>query len=301
MIRFRSMFLFTALSLTATAATADGHRPGEDSADALRAAAVEALIAAPPERALPIARRVLDGPHDDALKEKALFVLSQIDAPEANAAVLAVARDADNRLQRSAIRMLGIGGNADAVAALDSIYAGGDSATRSAVLEALMIAGERERVLAIALEAEGRDFADAVQMLGAMDAHDELRVLRERLGSSAALIQAFAIAGDADELQVMAQDASDPAMQSRAIEALGIVGGPEVSATLTSLYREASDRRVRAAALQGLLIAGDDQAMLDLYRESTDPVEKKRLLQHLVMTGSDAAWEAIDAALEAQP
>ena len=47
----------------------------------LKLAALEALMSAPPERALPIAERVLRGNGSDELKEGALFIISQIDRP----------------------------------------------------------------------------------------------------------------------------------------------------------------------------------------------------------------------------
>ncbi len=48
----------------------------------LKIAAIEALITAPPDRALPLVNKVLTGNNRDELKEKALFILSQIDRPE---------------------------------------------------------------------------------------------------------------------------------------------------------------------------------------------------------------------------
>ena len=48
----------------------------------LKFAAIEALITAPPERAMPIVQRVLAGDASDELKGRALFVLSQIDRGE---------------------------------------------------------------------------------------------------------------------------------------------------------------------------------------------------------------------------
>ena len=82
-----------------------------DDADSLRMAALEALISAPPERALPIVDKVLSGNHSAELKESALFILSQMETPESQSRLLAFANDSQGELQAEAIRMIGIGGD----------------------------------------------------------------------------------------------------------------------------------------------------------------------------------------------
>ena len=51
------------------------------------------------------------------------------------------------------------------------------------------------------------------------------------------------------------------------------------------------------AALDGMLIAGHDEGVLEIYRGSDDGAEKKELLEYLVIMGSDEVWDLIDAAL----
>ena len=46
-------------------------------------------MAQPPERALPIIKKVLAGPQTTLVKQRALFVLSQIDSPEAQEILVA--------------------------------------------------------------------------------------------------------------------------------------------------------------------------------------------------------------------
>jgi HEAT repeat protein len=273
-----------------------------DDADSLKMSALEALISAPPERALPIVTKVLSGDSSPALKERALFILSQIDLPEAQNQLVETARTGDTRLRLEAIRMIGIGGNPQALAALGDLYANGDRNTREAVLEAYLIAGDEQAVYQIALNSQDpQDFENAVQMLGAMGATRELRELRDRPGSPGsgeALINAYAVAGDVESLTAMATDSSDPERQVQAIHGLGIAGGSEVSNVLRNIYNGSDVEDVKEAALQGLLIAGDDQAVLQLFRASDDAREKKKLLETLVMMDSDAVWDIIDSTLE---
>ena len=92
-------------------------------------------------------------------------------------------------------------------------------------------------------------------------------------------------------------DGSDSENQLRAIEALGIVGGPNVNATLVEIYNGAGSNEIKDAALRGFLISGYDEGVLELYRNSDDAAEKRRLLQTLTMMGSDKVMVVIDEAL----
>ena len=271
---------------------------GEDS-ESLRIAALEALISAPPERALPIVDKVLAGDHSDELKERALFILSQLDSPEAQSRLMSFARDSQGEMRLEAIRMIGISGDAQAMSGLAEIYSSGDSDTREAVLEAYMIADDSESVFAIAAATQDEDeFANAVEMLGAMGASDKLRDLRERAGLSESLIEAYAISGDAETLRQLALDDSDPETQQHAIEGLGIIGGDDVGELLVDIYRNSQSAAVREAAIEGLMIADDDAGMLELYRIAATSEEKQQILEMLVAMDSKEVWDLIDAAFE---
>ncbi len=266
--------------------------------DALKIAALEALMSAPPDRALPLVNKVLDGDHSNEVKERALFILSQMPTAEAQATLLRYARESSGDMQHEAIRMIGIGGDSEALASLRDVYQSGDHDVRDAVLEAYLIADDANAVYQIALDADNeRDFSDAVDMLGAMGAREQLRELRGRSGMSESLIDAYAVSGDVETLRELALDDSNPEVQAKAAEALGIVGGDEVNRTLVDIYRGADNDEVRGAALDGMLISGYDEGVLELYRSATDPGEKRRLLEYLVMMDSDAIYDVIDQAL----
>jgi HEAT repeat protein len=291
------MAICAALLLLATSSLAQNDTA--DDADSLRMTALEALISAPPERALPIVDKVLAGNHNAELKERALFILSQMETPESQSRLLAFANDSQGELQAEAIRMIGIGGDKDALAALADIYRNGDGDVREAVLEAYLIAGDKDAVFNLAINTENeKEFSDAVNMLGAMGANEQLRELRGRAGLSESLIEAYAISGDSESLRELAMDDSNPEMQKRAIEALGIVGGDEVEQILVALYDSSDNSDIRESALEGMLIAGHDAGVLELYGKADNAAEKRRLLEFLVMMDSDAVWELIDSALE---
>ena len=294
----------TLLVLTAAICAAFAPQAVAQSADddELKIAALEALMAAPPERALPIAAKVLAGDNSDDVKERALFILSQIDSTEAHDILIRTAQDESGEIREEAIRMIGIGGNSAALAQLGSLYENGDEDVREAILEAYMIADEEEAIYELAVEASNagneEDFYAAVEMLGAMGAHEQLRRLRESTGISESLIEAYAISGDADSLRELALDDSDSDLQEQAIEALGIVGGDSVNATLVEIYRASDSEDIREAALEGMMISGYDEGILEIYRSSQDPAEKKELLQYLVIMDSDDVWDIIDSTFD---
>jgi HEAT repeat protein len=192
-----------------------------DDAEQLKIAALEALITAPADRALPIVTKVLNGDYSDGLKSRALFVLSQMDQPEAQQLLVDTARNGSGTVSLDAIRMIGISGDPSAMAGLGDIYRNGDAAVRESVLGAYLVADDADAVYEIAVNAtDEEEFEKAVNILGAMDARDELRKLRDRLGTSESLIQAYSISGDVESLRVLALDNSNPERQAQVTDVL---------------------------------------------------------------------------------
>jgi HEAT repeat protein len=302
-MQFLKKFTLISISLMAAAGAAAQKTPNDaDDAEQLKIAALEALVAAPEDRALPIVEKVLKGDYSDGLKSRALFVLSQIDRPEAQKMLVDMAKTGKGSLRLDAIRMIGISGDADGLAGLKEIYAGGDASVRESVLAAYLIADDAAAVYEIAVNAaDDKELEAAINILGAMDARDELRKLRERIGNSESLIHAYAISGDYESLRELALDNSDPNRQAQAIHGLGIVGGNEANATLLQVYKSASTPQVREAALQGMQISDYDEGVLELFRASQNPDEKRQLLRALVIMDSDAVVDIIDATLDGTP
>lgn len=261
----------------------------------LAIAALGALLTAPPERAFPLLKRTLEGSQSLQVKKRALFVLGQTNAPEAPQLMLTLART-PGPLQREAIRGLGISGKAEAIAGLTQIAKTAEPKTQEAVLSALLIAGAKKEVLAIALATTGETQQRAVRILGAMNAKEELRELGKRGLSGTGFVEAYAIAGDLESLTRLAS-APGPS-RIKAIRSIGLVKSPAAKTELLKIYRGSPDKDVREAVLAGLLIASAEQEVLVLYRESKDPQEKTRLLRWLGTLGGDSALQAIDAALQ---
>jgi HEAT repeat protein len=276
--------------------------PAERNASAdedLAIAALEGLMSQPPERALPLIKKVLAGSQTTRVKRRALFVLSQIDTPEARQILAQTSRSTDPAMRREAIRSIGIGGNPQALDSLNEIYQAGDQDVKDEVLKAWLIAGRKDAVYQVALAAKTEEEANrAIRTLGAMGASEELRKLGDQPKAASGLVDAYAISGDLPSLRKIAEGSGDRAVRIEAVRKIGIVNGDAARTALRDIYTKSTDTEIKAAALDGLLISGDEQGVLALYRAAKTPEEKRRLLRTLSNMGGDAALQAIDAALE---
>jgi HEAT repeat protein len=297
------MALLLAASSTTLAQTANESNRASKSKpteqESLALAAMEALMQQPPERALPIIRKVLAGTQTTLVKKRALFVLSQIDSPEADDLLLQTARSADPALRTEAIRSIGIGGHDKSLAALETVYASGDADVKKQVLQAWMIAGRKAEVYQAALNAKSEDEAgEAIHMLSVMGAVDELRKLGDRPNASNKLVEAYAISGDLQSLRKIVDSNKEPSVRAEAVRKIGIIDGEASRTALREIYARSTVEEIKDAALQGMLIAGDEQGVLALYRAAKTTEEKRKLLRTLTNMDGDAALEVIDDALE---
>lgn len=267
--------------------------------EALALTAMEGLMAQPPERALPIIKRVLSGSQTTLVKRRALFVLSQIDSPESQEILLQMTRSQDEALRREAIRSIGISGNSKSLSALQEIYKSANEDAKRDVLQAWLIAGRKDEVYQAALNAQSEAEANsAIRTLAAMGAVEELRKLGDRPNAGSGLIDAYAIGGDLTSLRKIVDGAAEISVRSEAVRKIGIIGNEAARDALRDIYANSSNEQIKDAALQGMLIGGDEQGLLTLFRAAKSPEEKRALLRTLSRMDSEAALQAIDAALE---
>jgi len=270
--------------------------------DDLADAAVEALLTAPPDRAIPLLGKVLKSQRPLRTKQRALFVLSQLGDARALDAVIEVTRStADPALRAEAIRILGIGGDPRGAERLRELYAGStDAAEKRQVIDAWLIADRKDLMLAAARsESDPAVREHAAQMLGAMGATAELGQLFDATTDPAArsaIVRALGIAGDGTRVAAIAGDTKQPeAVRAAALEAVGLSGhGAEL---LAGLYAKADTAALRDATLRAMLIADDSAGLKRLYGEAKTPDEKKAVLRVLGMVDSDATLDLIERAL----
>ena len=298
------ILLAQAQSTEAPARADAGKRPAprartED--ETLALAALEGLMSQPPERALPILKKVLSGQQSTLVKQRALFVLSQIQSPEAQTILVTTAKSPDSELRAEAIRNIGIGGDPKSLAVLQEIYNSGDRSVRKQVLQAWLISDSKNEVYQAALNAKSdEDANEAIKMLGVMGATEELRKLSDLKKPGHDFVDAYAISGDLAGLRRIAEGNGDMDARREAIRKIGIVDSSEARAALREIYTKSADAELKRAALDGMLISGDEQGVLTLYRNAKNAEDKRDLLRTLSHMDGDAALEAIDAALESK-
>jgi len=83
-----------------------------------------------------------------------------------------------------------------------------------------------------------------------------------------------------------------------AIRKIGLIDSDAARAALRDIYSRSTDAEIKDAALQGMLIVGDEQGVLALYKSARTTEEKRVLLRTLTTMDGDVALQAIDAALE---
>jgi HEAT repeat protein len=269
--------------------------------DDLADIALQGLLSAPPERALPLLKNVLASQRPIKTKRRALFVLSQLGTDEAMNVVLDIAKNArEPELRHEAIRMLGISGQKTAIERLADLYASSKNVDEKAsVIQAWLIAGRKDLLLKAA-----RDEPDpmlrrkAIETLGAMDARDELRQLfdaTQDADNRRAIIHSLGVAGNTGALASIAGNTTLPENERvEAMRALGIAGDHGGRAALVDLYAKEDTPAVRNAILQGLLITGDSDAVTKLYRKARTTDEKKALLRVLTTMDDGKAIDEIE-------
>jgi hypothetical protein len=275
-----------------------GTKETADEDEELKLYALNGLLASDPDRALPVLQKFLQGNHSPRLKEQALFVLSQCDAPEAHTTLVAAARGtAHPELQRKAIEYLGVAGGAQNVKALEEIYRGsGKPEIRSAVLDSFLVAEERGRILAVAQDAKDPLQRHAIELLGSLEAKAELRQLYATGSREARLaaLEAMGVAEDAEGLIDVARRETDPGLRAQAIEGLGVGGGAKGAEALRSMYAGSSDPSLRRAVIDALFVQDNARALIEIFRAEKDRVLRREIVEKLSQMDSEEASEFLE-------
>ncbi len=292
----KSRWLKDGKALRVEAERASGKAANTQSADdELKLYALDGLMQMDPEKALPILKRFLAGKATPALKERALFIASQTELPEANALVLAAARDGTNpELQRRAIQIVGQTEEPELLKALREVYRGSnDLKVKQAVLEAYMIAESEDLLLEVARnDLDPRSRGQAAELLGAMGATDSLRTLYKQEKDPEVrqrLINGLMMAGESDALLDVARNDTNARARRSAIHLLGSMGEDVPDEVFEELYREAKDPADRDAVIDALQMRESAGPLVRMFRVETDPARKRRMLQALSMMDAPEA------------
>ena len=263
----------------------------------LKLLALNALQHSSPDQAIPMLRQLLQGTQSLKLKERALFVLAQSRSPEARTILEDVARQGNPDLQRRAIDYLGINGTTENRIVLVEVYrTSPDVDVKRRVLRAYMVSGDRARVLEAATSERNEELrGEAVRQLGVMSAHDELWQLYQKEASVAVkrqILQALFVGGNATRLIELAKTEPNAELRRTAVRNLGLMRTSATGPALVEIYTSQKDAEVRSAAVQGLFVQNNAEALVTLARRESDPVMKKELVQRLsLMSKSKVAMD----------
>jgi HEAT repeat protein len=276
-----------ALEVELGAASPTASEAGGEEELELKLIAIDSLMRQEPERALPHIERILAGPGSPDLKERALFVLAQSSSPKAREILVRTAKgDRHPEVQEEAIRYLGMHGGTGSRELLEEIYRAARSReAREAVLDAFLLVGDKDRILAIfRAEKDPELRRAALDKLGPLKATAEIwKVYQTETDGEVreAAINALYVAGDLDHLQELARSEKDVELRRKAVQSLGLFKGERTEGAILGIYRSERSAEVREAALDALMVQGNARALVEIARSERDRELRKRAVERL--------------------
>jgi HEAT repeat protein len=277
-----------------TGAVAEGPGSAEDCD--LKLLALNRLMEQDSKRAIPLIEKFIAGPCGGKYAKRSVFVLAQTDDPQAREILVKIARgELHPELQREAIQQLGVvNPSKENYDALEQIYTStNDVKIKKTILNAFGVSGEKKRLLAAARgEKDPVLQKEAIRGLGVGGATQELRQLYKDLTTEEgkmAVLEAYIIDGDSEAFEEVARTETNPRLQRKAIQGIGISGGKGAGASLVTIYQKTGDREIKRAAIEALFINGNAKPMVELARAEKDPEMKRNIVEKLgLMGGKDA-------------
>lgn len=268
---------------------------GED--QDLKLLALNRLMDRDEERAIPLLEKFLQNAGCKKLRQRALFVLSQSSNAKAREMMARIAKgELYPEMQMRAINELGVVNSSEQnMALLAQIYANPNSSyeVKRSILNTFGVSGDKQRLLqAVRGEKDPKLQRAAINGLGIAGARTELRTLYKELPSyegKAAVLDAFIVSGDSEAFEEVARTETDPKLQRKAIQGIGISGGHGAGPALVGIYQRSNTAEVKRAALEGLFVSDNAKALVDLARAEKDPEMKRRIVEKLsVMDNKEA-------------
>jgi hypothetical protein len=97
----------------------------------------------------------------------------------------------------------------------------------------------------------------------------------------------------AELLARIAQGQSNPELQRKAVEHLGIFGGNRAASTLATVYTSSSDASVKRAVLRSYMISGNREQLFKLAKEEKDDSLKREAIRQLGLVGGQSELQQL--------
>jgi HEAT repeat protein len=266
--------------------------PGSEPDEELKLLALNSLMQAEPDQAIPILQKLLAGNDSDKLKERALFVLVQSGSPQASKMLGDMARGTANpKLQLKAIHYMGMMGSAESRKELSAVYAASNNVeVKRAILKSFMVAGSRGLLFDAAKTEQNPELRqEAIKQLALTGGHDELWQLygsESSVDNKRAILKAMFLTGNSDKLADLARSEKDPSLRAEAIKSLGLMGDHGRSDVLVNIFKSDTDPQVRHAVLNALFLQNNGKALVELARSEKDPEVKKEIVNKMALVHS---------------
>jgi tetratricopeptide (TPR) repeat protein len=89
-----------------------------------------------------------------------------------------------------------------------------------------------------------------------------------------------------------ARNSSNPDLQLKAIRYMGMMGNDETRKELASVYGSSSDARVKRAILQGFMVSGSRDFLLNAAKTEKDPELRREAIRQLAVSGGqEQLWQ----------
>lgn len=202
--------------------------PAQESNDDLKLLAINSLMNADPERAVPLIENILKGSSPPNVKRNALFVLTQSRSPRAQQLLSDYAKGGGNPdLQLQAIRYLGQTGSRDSQQQLGGIYGTvNDARVKGTIIDSLSSTRAWDSLLNIAKTEKDTDLRNRAIRTIANNRNAPLEGLLEMYpnvdaSAKTAIVDGLRDRRDAKTMVDLARKETDPQMKRKIVERLG--------------------------------------------------------------------------------
>ncbi len=255
----------------------------------LQVNAIHMLGAASTRSSLALLEELYDDSANHIVKQA--IIHAHISADEPGSLLTMLKSEKNPQLQRDIIHSLGA---MDATSELETLYPTfTDRQTKVAVLEAFSISGDTEllkQVLSIETDPELRKAAIyGIAMEGGKDAAEYIESIYVNAGNKdekTIILESLVMMDHAEDLALkIVHTESDPELQRKAIQILGIIDATE---ELGGLYSSLTDHESRLAVLESLAIADDSEGLIKILKVEKDQELRMAAIRSLSING-DAA------------
>ncbi len=263
--------------------------PNAEANEEIKLMAINGLMNGDPERAVPLLEKILKSPSSIRLKDRALFVLTQSNSPQAQQLLLGIAKGGSNPdLQLRALKYLAMSGNKNVTADIAGIYKSShDLAIKKQALNSLMIAKAVDELFYIArTEQDANLRTEAIRDLGILHQGDKLSQLYQGGIAKDVVLENMFLLGDPNRLLEILRTEKDPKLRASAIRSLGMMHSQAAGDGLIALYPAEQDTTVKKEIVNSLFIQRNAKGLVEIARKESNPEMKRDIVQRLTMMKS---------------